>query len=193
MLIANTSAIAGHGAGDAAVRGRDDGRRETFALAADSRVNVAVARRVPGGRRASASAPSSRAIGRRAGADRRRARDVLERVGGRLGRGHRRPRLAAARHRGRDRGRLGVGITRIGARDGLHAIVDGPHRRREGAGDVPVAHGTARRDPVPDRCSTVSASRRPRGPRRRRDRTARDRAGAASAVAGCPRRVCGPS
>ena len=89
ILIANTSATAGHGAGHAALRGRHDGASGRSRSTANSRFNVAVGGDFPRPP-ASASAPSSRASARR------RPQIVVERamysnaLRRRLGGGHQR-------------------------------------------------------------------------------------------------------
>ena len=65
VLIANTSAVRRHGPRDAAVRGRHARRRRCSRCRPNSRTNVGVRRRVPGGARQRASARSSRASARR--------------------------------------------------------------------------------------------------------------------------------
>ena len=85
ILLANTSRRTGDRAGDAAVRRRRPARRRTFTVAARSRFNVDVRRRVPGGAR-QALRRHRREPRHDARADRRRAGDVLGRRSGRSGR-----------------------------------------------------------------------------------------------------------
>ena len=84
ILIANTSAFAGHRAGHALLRGRrPPAQQRTCSLPPNSRTNVAVGasfRAVAAGKRFGTVIESLSVAGQdRSGADRRRTRDVLER------------------------------------------------------------------------------------------------------------------